>query len=410
MDCIRCQGRLYTQPLRCGKNKCPIFNKVNMFKYKKIKEKTFSGKAPSVFVGRIGYPNLNIGILSTPEFGDESWILDAPTFWGQNTFGSEKIINFRNSLINSRFKVNVKSFNKYLENTQLVSLASKPVDLSINLETKPLYRMKVNDIVMPMGPAAGLKKLRLESNPHIKTKIEKIVSDTNLKSAKGLSILFDKGVNEHDLSKILSLGNLGIKKSRKLVPTRWSITATHDTLGKHLIKNLKHKNQVGFRSYFGDYLGNYYLILTLPDVWSFELFELYLPKTLLNSSQKVKFCTDYEFYSGRKSYAMNCVGGYYNCRFAIAEKLHEIKRQGSIIVLRFITDEYSIPLGSWVCTEATRKALNSKPQKFSSREELLAYAKKLCLDRFKYDISYILEQSKLLNIAKQQKRLNDFLT
>ncbi|MFH1275900.1 MAG: hypothetical protein ABIH82_02210 [Candidatus Woesearchaeota archaeon] len=411
MDCMRCQGRLYSKPLRCGKDKCPIYEKVSMFKVKRVEDKEFSGKAPSVFVGRYNYPNINVGVLSTPEVGDEAWMLDAPSFWGKNSFDSNKIINFRNSLINSRFKVHTKStHNKFLEETQLISLASRPVDLVVELENKPVYQMKVNDVLMPMGPRANLRKFILSSNPYVKRKIDTVVSDTDLKAVKGLERLYKKGVDENDLSKILSLGNLGVKRSRRLVPTRWSITATHDSLGKYLISNIKSFKETGYRLYFGGYLGNYYLILVFSDVWSFELFEMYLPNSLMNDSNEMKFCTDHEFYSGRKTYASNCVGGYYNCRFAVTEKLNELKRQGSVLVLRFITNEYKVPLGSWVCTEATKKAIGSIPLDFSSREELVDAAQKLSLERLKCDISDILKQSKVLNQIKTQKKLKDFFT
>ena len=39
---------------------------------------------------------------------------------------------------------------------------------------------------------------------------------------------------------------------------------------------------------------------------------------------KARFTTDYEPYTGRKTYAENCVGGYYAARLPILEKLKDI--------------------------------------------------------------------------------------
>jgi hypothetical protein len=37
----------------------------------------------------------------------------------------------------------------------------------------------------------------------------------------------------------LSIGVLGLKKDKKLVPTRWAITATDDILAKKLLEKVK---------------------------------------------------------------------------------------------------------------------------------------------------------------------------
>ena len=197
------------------------------------------------------------------------------------------------------------------------------------------------------------------------------------------------------------MGTLGLKKDRKLVPTRWSLTATHDIIGKHLINQIKDYNTIDYTAFFGGYLGNYYLILCFPEVWSYELFEMYV--------KSPNYTTDYESYSGRKNYAEATAGGYYTVRMGVLEKLRELKRQGTVLALRFITDEYTMPLGVWVTLEATRKAMNSKPMQFSSKELMLEYAKKVALKKFNFNLHKILEKSILLKSINQQSKLIKFL-
>ena len=50
---------------------------------------------------------------------------------------------------------------------------------------------------------------------------------------------FKNKFDEYTLSKILSVGVLGLKKDKKLVPTRWSITATDDILAKNLLRKIR---------------------------------------------------------------------------------------------------------------------------------------------------------------------------
>jgi len=219
--------------------------------------------------------------------------------------------------------------------------------------------------------------------------------------------LFGKGFDVHYLSKILSVGNLGVKTQRKLVPTRWSITAVDDTVGKSLIKEIKDYNSMEYAALFGGHLGNYYLILFFPEVWSYELFETYMPKTIYNPD-KIATVSDYEGYAGRKQYAFNTQGGYYAARISMLEHLKSKRKQASVLALRFVTDEYWAPLGVWVVREAVRKTMQEKPISFSSKELMLKYSEKLINKKFGFDLNVLFRKSKLLHNMKSQKKLFEF--
>ena len=407
VPCIKCKGR---DPSNCGRTFCPITAKHQaLFKVKdKLASEDFFGSSPAPFVGRFGYPYVNVGILSPPEQSQDAWLYDAPLHWSANEFNIPQIVDLRSSLINSRFKANVKQQDKMLSISQEVGMASKPVDVEINLEKKPFFRLNTDAFAAPMGPNAQLKKIEITSNPQIHTKVDKVVSDKELKANDALNYLHSHGFDENFLSKLLSVGTVGIGANRKLVPTRWSITATDDLLCKNTLKEVRQYPESDYTAFFGSYLGNYYLILLFPDVWSYELFETYLPKASWNITNTIQFSTDYEGFYGRKDYAENCVGGYYSVRLAIAEKLREMKRQASVLTLRFITGEYALPLGVWVTREAARKALK-KPIKFASKELMLNYAKLLVKKKFGYDIENLTKHSILLKDVGKQKKLMSFL-
>ncbi|MFH1637402.1 MAG: hypothetical protein ABIB71_03185 [Candidatus Woesearchaeota archaeon] len=408
MDCIRCKGNTSSKH-SCGKKFCPLYRKAeSMFKTIELKAKDFSGTSPSVFVGRYGYPRVNVGILSPPERSEEAWLHDSPSFWASGNFSIRQVAGLRGSLVNSRFKSEIKGSSRYLDMAKEIAMAKKPVDIDVILEKKPRFNLKIDNITMPMGPAAQLRKLTLASNPSVNKAVEKAVYDTDLKAVDAIEMLYDKGVQHNELSRLLSIGNFGVNRARKLVPTRWSITAAHDTVGKLLISRVKDLPKANYLCYFGGYLGNNYIIMLLPDVWSFELFESYIPGTLWNPDTELKTSTDHEFYEGRKSYAANTEGGYYACRYSVLEKLASIKRQASVIALRFITPEYNTPLGVWVCQEAAKKAMESKPEEFSSSGELFAYAKSLAMKNFSINIDQYTKKSKIINFLKTQSRLTSF--
>jgi len=405
MDCMRCQGKYYRIPLDCGHSYCPIYSKLPLFKTKKLEKENFVGTSPSVFVGRYGYPNVNVGVMALPEtIAEESEIYDSPKQWSQRNLGISDVLDFRSVLINTRFQSSVNKPEKYVELVKEVSLASKPVDVEYFLHKKPVYQVKVSDVDTVQGARAELKKASITSNVKIDPRVEYVIND-ELKAVESLKILYDKGFDENFLTRIFSVGNLGVKK--KLVPTRWSITGVDDTLGKQFIEAVKDYPEVNYHSYFGGYMGNYFLVLFFPRVWSYELFEMYLPSTLLNDSFELKVSTDFEFYTGRKTYASNCVGGYYSSRISVLEKLKSMKKQGAVVVLRFITDEYTTPLGVWVVREAVRKTM-LLGKEFGSEKEMLEYSKGIVKEKFNFDIDTILKQSKVFSLIKSQRRLFEF--
>ncbi len=405
IQCLKCKGRGF-----CGRSFCSILAKSEaLFKVKQMDFKAdFSGTSPTPFIGHHGYPFLNVGILSVPDKKEDVWEYDAPKYWADNNYEIPQIIDFRSALLNSRFKAHAQDKNKLLEVSQEVGMASAPVDVEVSLQDKPKFRLNTDAYTAPMGPNAGLKKAEITSNPKVHTKVDKVVSDIDLKANDALIYLYDNKFDENFLTRLLSVGILGIRKNRKLVPTRWGITATDDMIAKHLAEQVRQYKEINYQAYFGSYLGNYYLILLFPEKWSYELFETYLPQSSWNVSDEINFTTDYEGYDGRKSYAENCAGGYYSVRLAILESLSELKRQGNVLVLRFITGEYAVPLGVWVTREAARKAMASKPIEFSDRELMLKYAKALIKKKFNYDLDNLLKESIILKNMKEQVKLSSF--
>ena len=370
-----------------------------LFKAKPLtSQQEFTGSAPAPFVCRFGYPYVNVGILAPQKLDEDAWEYDAPRHWAQQNMGIADVAAFRASLVNSRFISNVKQPDKLVEIAQDVAMSAKPVDIDVSLEKKPNLNIQTDRWVAPMGPQAKLKQLQLASNPRIPTKVQKFYDDTDALASEAITSLYKNSVDENALSRMLSVGIFG--KQRKLVPTRWSITATDDMLANNFLDKVREQQIGDYAAHFGSYLGNYYLLLFFPERWSYELFEMYVQPGIL------EYSTDNEEFEGRKNYAEKCAGGYYTVRMSIAEHLMNNKRQNSVIALRFITDEYVLPLGVWVTREATRKALANKPIAFGSKELMLTYAKQLANKKFGLDITPILQKSKLLK--EKQKTIDSF--
>ena len=390
--CVICKGGRNL----CGNYPCPLLSRFKVRPKVKYLKTEFFGPSPNVFIGRTGYPNVYIGPLGAVE---EQPFIDAPENWFGMSY--HKIIELRSLLLRSKHKENIFSKSRIVSDVQEIALSEKPTDIELFFKHKPVYRVSFSDVVQPMGPSATIKKVRLTENPKIPRKVEYIVSD-EIKADEASYLLYKKGQNIYKITTILSSGLLGYDERKKLVPTRWSITATDDIIAKGLINEIKNYPQVNdYMVFESEYLHNHFVILFMPGNWEFENFEAWSPgSTWAANLKEPSILEEYEPFSGRTSYAELQGGGYYASRLGVVEALKSMKRQARVVVFREVYEGYQIPLGVWVVRETVRNAFKKPPLKFSTLQEALK-----CIDsKLRLSIEEYKKQSKIL----KQKRLHDF--
>jgi DNA repair protein NreA len=403
--CIKCKGKLL-----CGLKQCPILQKsfaTNKLK-SKIKNNSFSGASPpGFFVSWQNYPKVAVAPLSTlPE--DVSPIADKPEEW----FGlpQEQIISFRESLLRSykTMPVSQAADPSYeLLDFQEVAMSQNLVDVEVSLKKAPNSESKFDSFSAPMGPSAELDKLSLSDNTKIPGKVDSFFSDTDALSNTALLGLYDAGFSVSYLAKILSSGALGVKKNRKLVPTRWSITAVDSNLSKHFINEELVQNKVidNFRLFHSNYLDNEFWVLLLPYAWSFEQLEVWLPGGIWTPDAKdYQILADHELNTGLKGYPKETEGAYFASRLAVTEYLVNRKENASAIVFREIGKDYAVPLGVWQIRENVRHALNEKPFEFSTIDLAIEFLSK----KLKVPFKQYKEKSTLIKHFKTQTRLSQW--
>ncbi|MDH5266482.1 MAG: Nre family DNA repair protein [Candidatus Bathyarchaeota archaeon] len=401
---MACKG----SKLLCGKTRCPIIVKVNYF-LKSVplmqSEDIAGASPPSVFVGRIGYPYVYAGPLVPPVQEDTS-LYDLPEFWFGKTI--DEIVGFRSMLIRGKHHVHVRKFEeagKIIEKTRELALAVKPVDVELMLKRKPRGSIVLDDAVQPFGPSAPIRDLRV-GNARWDHHIESAYEDTDLKAAEAVQELYTKGVLVTKVQRAFSVGAFGLKKNRRLVPTRWSITAVDSILSKELIKKVKTFPEISeYRVYESCYLDNIFEVLMIPRAWSYEIIEAWYPGTVWNPDGGGVFLySDWESYDGRTTYAE--IGGcYYAARLAVCEQLVKERRQATLIVLREARPGYIMPVGVWNVRENVRNAMRQKPFTFNTLGEAL----KWIASRFQIPLQQWIMRSELLKNTLFQKRITDFL-
>jgi hypothetical protein len=391
----------------------------------------FGASPPGFFVGHFNYPNVYLGpLIPYQEFEtgldiSDYHILDAPELW----FGKRMVdvIRYRSSLVRSNFKTNVfigRKSRKYtlpiktkklLETSQELSMAARPVDTETKLDKMNL-RMMMDNHALPMGPSGITDKITITENTKVHPQVDYCVSDTDLKATEAVSeYLYFKGhVPESTIKRVFSAGLLGAEKRRRIVPTRWTITAVDDIISKALIKEIKKFPEIDdYQIFEATYLDNHFKILLFPGKFIYEMNEVWAPNTLWNisltgnnSNLKPQIMTDFEFYRGRKSYASNITGAYYAARKSVCEYLYKIKRQARVLIFREVSGGYVVPLGVWVIRETVNNAM------WTSQATILDNfndAIKAMAEGFMVEYKYWKQSSKLIDFIKTQKTLDTFL-
>ena len=402
--CLICRGSRRL----CGRDRCPAILK--LYSFMKTKNAVSSNKMigsspPGVFVGRIGYPYVYAGPLVPPFIGDTS-LFDLPEQWLGKT--AEDIIEFRTSLIRGKFRVNVKKpwrNEHFLNETLEIALSRNPVDTEVTFRKRPSGRILLDGTLQPMGPSAMLEQMKIGSS---KTdfKIEKAYSDEDLRSEEAIFNLYLSGVPVSRIQRAFSVGAFGIKSQRRLVPTRWSITAVDSIISRNLIeKKVKGNNTINeYRVYEFNYLGNRFIVLLTPSSWRYEWIEAWYPRTVWNpDGLSIAIGGDWEGYKGRTTYA-SLGGCYYAVRLAVAEFLARERKQAGVVAMREIHPSFITPLGVWINRESVREALKRRPVKFNNLRDAIDYISR----RFSIGIDEWIETSTLLKEALYQEKITKY--
>jgi len=333
---------------------------------------------PSVFIGSWNYPKVYAGPMITPMQGDTS-IMDTPEAWIPDQKTQEDIIGYRLNLVRGKQTVKITDLdNVFVEKLQEISLACNSIDSEAEFGSKP-RGMSFNEQHAPHGPSALIEKFDINSVKWDR-ELEKAFYDNDLKAADAVMHLHQKEVPFSSMQKAFSMGTMGIDDNRKLVPTRWSITACDSTIGNRLLREVRNFEVIDtHRVYEFSSLNNYYAILLLPQEWMFEWMEAFLH--VLGREELI--FSDYEHNSVKKGYSR--VGGcYYTSKMAVLEALAREKKQSAAIILREAYQGY-IPLGVFNVRENIRSAMNEPYREFEDMKTSLDYIAsnlKLPLDKF----------------------------
>jgi hypothetical protein len=375
VSCDTCKGNR----LVCVQNssRCPVFLRAkSLVDIEKVVGKTefFGPSPPGVFLGSHGYPNLLAGPLVPVLQEPDPSLLDAPDRWLDKSI--DELLRYRFGLVRGKSAVRVQDArnpDRTLSLVQEIVMSETPTDTELVLKKKPYVKINLLTRSSPHGPSGVVERLSLASNPDVPRQIDKVVSDTDLPANEGAQSLYQNGISQQHIVRMFSVGLLGSSRTRRLVPTEWSITAIDDILAKDLRRKISDYPRLDeFRLFSARAVGNNVHVLLLPTSWMFEALEGWLTGPLR------EVFGDYELNKGRKDYPTNIAGAYHASRLPVLEYLNKNRRQAGAIVFLEVTREW-VPLGVWRFRELARRALTGSPSRFRTLDNALSEARKRLL-------------------------------
>jgi len=362
--------------------------------------KTLEGTSPpSVFIGSWNYPKVYAGPMISPAHGDIR-IMDTPESWIPDGLSQDEIIRYRMSLVRGKRLWDVRDLSgRFAEQLRDIALSSISLESEVVFSDTPRGGF-AGEQHTPFGPSGYLDSLETSSAGWIRG-LEKVYDDTDLTARDAMVHLHAEGFAPSLVQKALSAGVMGRKRDRRLVPTRWAITAFDTIIGNHLLSKVRNCEVIdSFYVHEFSSLHNHYAVILLPVPWEFEWIEAFLH---VNGDEEAIF-SDYEGNGGKREYS--CVGGcYYSSKMAALEALSRERKQAGVIILREARKGY-IPMGVFNVRENVRHAMTGKPLDFDDLRSALNHLS----HSFQLPVPRFIKESTVLvrSLKERQMRLSDF--
>ncbi len=350
MNCAKCKG--YRK--LCGLSKCPILERIRAWKIANWKGKKAHGPTPpSVIVGESGYPYVPLMVGVAPSYDE---IYENPEKWFEMRLPLSEIIKLRASMLTPFKRVRVNDLN---DEVVWAGVSTKPVDVEARLFREPLPP-SFDGVLKPVGPSAP-GEIKVVSNPKVDPVIDRLSND-DVKAEEGVKEAWEKGVNNENIVRAFSLGLLG--KNKKMVPTRWAITAVDTIVSEEIKSKMRDWREVGYeRMGVYEHYGNKYVVILRPDVLEVEMYEVWKRGSLWARDRDEIIYNRERLVKGAKALDPRD-GGFHALKRGFLEALSEFGVRSGATIVRIVDNRYYAPVGSWQIRlgvkEATRRAIMGK--------------------------------------------------
>ena len=381
-----------------NRTKNEFFKQVKAYQKTLKPTKEIEGFGSAPIIGEKNYPFLQIHNSSNEDKENNFMNTNKIVKQGYKDIFQLKAKNILGSTQNTHIKQTTDRVNNEIID---IYKSKRAIEFNSTFETEIKFdKVLTNKMAGVMGSKNELESLNATENTTTSKQIEKY-STNDAKAKEACIKLYEQGKNEQQIIHLLALGVFGVNINKKLVPTRWAITAYDKMIESHLHKQILKYNPINqYEVYYCQNKSDTHVNILLPDHYMGTHTEDWS-----NSQSPGMGGHNTDIFNNQNKIPtpepLNS-GGYYATKIALNEHLQERKKQAAAIMIRVIID-YDVPLGVVFVRECVRESFNNQIFKTSSFQELTEFIKTKFPTHYKHFIN-----SNVLKEQKKQTKLNKF--
>jgi hypothetical protein len=319
---------------------------------------------PGICVKAGKYPMLEAGFLASNEPLEHLSIYDFPQVW--QGLDRDTIFSMRRHLYRFLLPVDARSMQPegVIRTLQEIALSVRPIALRVEGESLRPRGLQFRSGQLPSSNDVMIQSIELLSEPEI-SKVAERITQQDIPATEGIWRLLDYDYSLDQVVRLMSIGLLGRKKTRRILPTRSAYKATINAFIDRVVMELIESPSISsYEIHSGNLFGDQFFVLLHPGESRVDYLSLDV------SGNKITRGFAFEGLHQWSSDAKTSLYSDY-ARFSVYRKLMRRKERCHVTVFHLMKDPRNQLLGPWISRAGVDEALASESIKFDNRENAI---------------------------------------
>ena len=325
---------------------------------------------PGTMVEPLKYPIVRASVLAATQGSEFISIYDHPESW--RGLDSDAVLKMRAQLIRFGSQVDARSMepSSLVKTLQTVALSVNPLGIRFEVNDMPQRSLSLLGGLLPTGPAVDARNATILNEPEISRVAEKI-TEQDIPAAESVWKLLDYEYTLDQVARLMSVGLLGMKDNRRLIPTKSAYKASIDAfVSRALMELIDRPLTSKFTLSTVELHGDVFTVFTQPG----------MPRVDYLRIQRSEHGIERGFsFEGVKNVSIDPKTSIFadHARFAAYRNFIEKRRGSQVTVFHMSRSQRSEILGPWRVRAGVNEALEADTLELDSRENAIAVLQSL---------------------------------
>jgi hypothetical protein len=318
---------------------------------------------PGICVKSGKYPMLDAGFLAAYEPLEHLSIYDYPDSW--QGLDRETIFSMRRYLYRFLLPVDARSMQPegVIRALQEIALSVRPIALRVEGESLLPRRLRLRSGQLPSSNDVMIKSIEFLSDPEI-SKVAERITDQDIPAAEGIWRLLDYDYSLDQVVRLMSIGLLGRKKTRRIIPTRSAYKATINAfIDRAVMELIESPNISSYEIYLGNLFGDRFVVLLNPGEARVDYLTI--------DASGTRTARGFAF-EGLREWPTDPKTSVYSdhARFSLYRNLVRRKQRCHATIFHLSKDPRNQLLGPWIARAGVNEALASNPVNLDNKDNV----------------------------------------